>query len=81
MSRDSHFTYPRSVTDDIAVALAHSRSHCWCQPQLIILDQTIDTICDDLTEHDPHFDTERFRTRARYWTDRARVHLPTKGTS
>jgi hypothetical protein len=67
----SQFTYPRPLLDDVAAALKATRDLSWCEPQLLILDITIDDIVRTLGEFYPDADTARFREHAGYFTHRA----------
>jgi hypothetical protein len=48
---------------------ADMRSRAWCEPQLIILDLTLEALADEFEEASSRFDREAFMRGAKYRTD------------
>lgn len=54
----------------LAESLSAMRAETYCDPQVRMLDRLIDDLCDRLWEDNQRFDSERFKTQARYCEDR-----------
>lgn len=74
MAVRSEFTYPRSIQNDVADALASARSTVMAE-QLATIDVVTKILLDTFFEHDP-----AFHSRADEWARRARYRYGTPRT-